>query len=153
MKYINSLIFRIILIPVIPLALVIASCSNPAGSDQEHHDEAVGAVLKMNGQEIARYENGEVSGDISVGEGEETALISIYFLSDDGDEFQPEEEEFTLSYEVADTSVAEVEQHEEDGRWRFHVRGLATGATTAAFSLYHEGHSDFNTDGIPVRVD
>ncbi|MDZ7682050.1 MAG: hypothetical protein U5J63_10160 [Fodinibius sp.] len=66
------------------LTLIMATgCNNPASSDDHddhnEHEHAEGAVLKMNGAEIVRIEDGEVqSGQIEVTEGEETPLITIY---------------------------------------------------------------------------
>ncbi|MDZ7773624.1 MAG: hypothetical protein U5K31_12930 [Balneolaceae bacterium] len=141
-----------ITLTVLVLLTTVAACSNPADSEEEHHEEPVGAVLMLNGEEIARYENGQVTGGITLNEGEETALISIFFLSEDGDQFQPDEPEYSLNFDVEDPTVAEVEQHDEDGKWRFHVHGEAAGTTSIVFSLYHNNHSDFDTDDIPVEV-
>ncbi|MDZ7715471.1 MAG: hypothetical protein U5J95_04585 [Balneolaceae bacterium] len=134
------------------LSLVIISCSNPASSEEEHELEAEGAVLILNGQEVVRYEDGTVTGQLEVDEGQETALISIFFLDHDGDQFQPDEPEFSLNWRDINTSIADIEQHNEDGKWRFHLHGEAQGNTTVIFQLFHNDHADFETASIPVVV-
>lgn len=154
MKNLLSLSNQIALCFITLFTFSILGCSNPASSEEEHHDEAVGAILKMNGQEIVRSDESGVTGQIEVNAGEETTLISIFFLADDGDEFQPDEPEFSLNWTGIDTSIAEVEQHTEDGKWSFHVVGKAQDSTSVVFQLFHdiEDHSDFNTLPIPVVV-
>lgn len=145
----NKTLFTILL----SLAVLATACNNPAGDDdEEEHHEPVGAVLKMNGDEIARYEDGEVTGQIEVNSGEETALITIYFLAEDGDEFQPDEPENSLSWKNIDGAIAEVEQHDEDGKWSFHIHGVETGETSVVFQLFHDDHSDFDTGSFSIIV-
>lgn len=152
MKYFTKLSTHTLLVALLAILFTATACNNPASSEEEHHEDPVGAVLKMNGQEIARYDESGVTGQIEVNAGEETALISIFFLADDGDEFQPDEPEFSLNWTDIDTSIADVEQHEEDGKWSFHIHGEASGNTSVVFQLFHDGHSDFDTQPIPVVV-
>lgn len=146
---------KTLLVTLTAVLFTLTACSNPAssdGDDHDHHEEPVGAVLTMNGQEIARYDSEGVTGGIEVSEGEETTLITIWFLADDGDLFQPDDPEFSLNWKDIDTAVADVEQHDEDGKWSFHIHGEAQGNTSVVFQLFHDGHSDFDTQPIPVTV-
>lgn len=153
MKLFNKFSTNTLLITLVAILITASACNNPASSDEEeHHEEPVGVVLMMNGQEIARYNEDGVTGQIEVEAGAETTLISIFFLTDDGDEFQPDEPEFSLNWKDIDTSIADVEQHDEDGKWSFHIHGEAAGNTSVVFQLFHEGHSDFDTQPIPVVV-
>ncbi len=155
MKLFNKFSNHTLLITLTALLISASACNNPASSDEEeHHESPVGAILKMNGEEIARSVESGVTGQIEVNAGEETTLISIFFLADDGDEFQPDEPDFSLRWEGIDTSIADVEQHTEDGTWSFHIHGEASGNTSVVFQIYHEGenHSDFETKPIPVVV-
>lgn len=136
---------------------VIMGCSNPASSDDEDHLHPEGAVLQMNGEEILRIEDGEfVSNNTSleVDSGDETPLITIFFLDHDGNPFQPEDDHYSLKWDQIDTSIAEIEQHEEDGKWSFHLVGQSQGESEVRFRMWHEGgdHSDFDTPVIPVIV-
>ena len=51
--------------------LIIAGCgddNNPVDPDHgEEHAEALGLIIRNSGEEILRYENGQVSGKIDVG--------------------------------------------------------------------------------------
>ena len=128
---------------------------NPVNDDHEgEHAEAAGLVLRNSGVEIVRYENGEVSGNIEVGFGKETALLSVRFLSENGDLFVPDTDDgFSMSVEISDGAISEIERHEEDGAWNFHVIGLAAGRAELTIKLNHDGHADFVSKTIEVVVE
>lgn len=149
----NKLSLNTSLLSVLLLtALTLAGCNNPADTDEEEHEEAVGAVFMMNDEEIIRYENQEATGSIEVTEGEETPPITVYFLDEDGDEFQPDEPEYSLSWRDIDNSIAEIEQQEEDDKWSFRVQGNMQGSTGVIFELDHNGHPDFEIHDITIQV-
>lgn len=153
MRFYKDFSTKTLLVTLTAVLFTLTACSNPASSEEEeHHEEPVGAVLTMNGQEVARYDSEGVTGGIEVSEGEETTLITIWFLADDGDLFQPDEPEYSLKWEGIDTSIADVEQHDEDGKWSFHIHGEAQGSTSVTFQLDHNGHADLETEAIPVTV-
>ena len=146
-------------IAVLALALSMASCGdddNPVDTDDhdEEHAEALGLVIRSSGEEIVRYENGEVEGVIEVGHGKETPLLTVRFIAEDGDLFVPDaDDDFSLGWEIADESIAEVEQHELDGPWGFHVVALEEGETTIVLKLNHAGHADFVSKEIEIHVE
>ena len=138
-------------------ALLAAGCGdddNPVNAHQgEEHAEAVGLIIRNSGAEIIRYENGKISGEIDVGHGKETALLSVRFIAEDGDLFTPDPiDGFSLGWEIADETVAEVDWHQEDGAWAFHIVGLADGKTTVRLKIMHEGHADFVSMPIEIHV-
>lgn len=143
---------------IFALALFIASCgddNNPVDTDhEEEHAEAIGLIVRSSGAEIVRYESGEMTGEIEVGHGKETALLSVRFIAEDGDLFTPDENDgFALDWEVADESIAEVEHHPEDSAWAFHIVGLEEGQTTIRIKINHGGHADFVSPEIEVHVE
>ncbi|NGP76047.1 hypothetical protein G3570_05360 [Balneolaceae bacterium YR4-1] len=152
MKLFNKFSTNTLLITLAVLLITATACNNPASSEEEEHPEPAGVLLKMNGQEIARYEDNSVTGQIEVNAGEETTLIRLFFLDDSGNEFQPDEPELSLQWRDINTAIADVEQHSEDGKWAFHIHGEAQGNTSVVFQLLHDGHSDFDTQPIPVVV-
>lgn len=157
MHFLNLLSIRTLLAIALFAIFVIVGCSNPANSDDEDHLHAEGAILQMNGEEILRIEGGEfVSNNTSleVDSGDETPLITIFFLDHDGETFHPGDDHFALNWDKIDTSIAEIEQHEEDGKWSFHLVGQGQGETEVRFRMWHEDedHSDFDTPAIPVNV-
>lgn len=138
-------------------SIIAISCSNSTSSDDHDHDEhqsPAGFRLMMNGQAMVEQLPGQnVTGEFELTHGEETDLITIFFLADDGDEFQPEEDEYSLGYEFEDEGIAEFEQHEEDGKWSFHLHAESEGITDLSLKLMHGDHSDFTTQGIHVHVE
>lgn len=131
-----------------------AACTNSTSSDDDH-DHADGFRLKMNGQTIVEQLPGTttITGEFELTPGQETDLITIYFLSDDGDEFQYEEDSYSLGYEFDPTGIAEFEQHAEDGKWSFHIHAETEGITDLRLMLMHGGHSDFTTQNIHVQIE
>lgn len=111
----------------------------------------------MNGVEIAKQENGVVTyntGDhLELKTGEETNIINIRWISEDGDRFAPEEDVYYLEWTIDDENVLEVEQHEEDGRWAFHLKGVGAGESEIRFSLFHVDHADFTSLPFDVHVE
>lgn len=137
------------------LVSVTAACSNSTSGEEEHSDPA-GFVLVMNGQDVVTQNPGSttVSGEFELEPGQETELITMWFLDADGERFQPEEDELSLGYEFEDAGVAEFEQHAEDGKWSFHLHAADTeGITDLRLMLMHNGHSDFTTQDIHVHVE
>ena len=157
----NNRLFYTLMISALALFTALTGCDNAAdsGDDHDEHAEPVGVVFVLNGTDVVTQQpnpnntsEAEVTGRFSVDAGAETALITAYFIADDGDRFQPDEPEYSLSWEVADGTIAEVEQHAEDGKWSFHLHGATAGNTTVTFSLMHDGHSDFDTQALPIVV-
>ncbi len=136
---------------------LIAGCSNPASDDDDHeeHSEPHRIEFVMNGETIVTYSDGDVSGHFDVEEEHETSLITAEFYDEDGDEIHDEDlgDEYSLAWEIANTDHADIEQHDEDGRWSFHIVGKAAGETTVEFQLMHGDHSDFSTDPIEIHVE
>ena len=143
---------------IILTLLLIAGCGdddNPVDPhSEEEHAEAFGLVILSSGEELVRYEDGEVDGDIEVGHGLETPLLSVRFIAEDGDLFAPDADDgYALGWEISDESIAEVEHHEEDGPWAFHIAGLEEGQTTLVVKLNHNDHADFVSKDIEIHVE
>lgn len=149
---------KIFQLALFPLALTFSACGdddNPVNtdSDGDTHAGAFGVQIISSGQELARNQNREVSGEIEVGHEKATALLTVRFISEDGDIFTPDADAgFSLSWKVADETIAEVEQHAEDGVWSFHIVGVANGHTSVVIKLNHAGHTDFVSLEIPIHV-
>ena len=138
-------------------ALFTAGCGDDDNPVDHHagedHAEAMGVIVRDSGAEIARDEAGQVSGEIEVGHGKETALLSVRFIAEDGDLFTPHTEDgYSLAWEIADESIAEVDWHAEDGAWAFHIVGVTEGKTTMKLKIMHEGHADFVSRDIEIHV-
>lgn len=147
-------------VTILSVSVILVSCSNSVGSDDDHdeHSEPFGVALIMNGVEIAFQEDGTVhydSGDhIDIAEGDETDLITIRWIAEDGDRFEAHADEgYSLRWSGHDESIVEVEQHEEDGSWEFHLVGVAAGETEIRFELWHnDEHRDFKSSPFNIHV-
>jgi hypothetical protein len=131
------------------LVAAVAACDNPVTPD--HHEEDVHGVSILQGEtEVARYFEGEISGELpDVAAGEEGPLLTIVFLDHDGEAVDVEAEEgVSLRARTANAEIADFEVVGFAGR----VQGVAEGATTIIFDLMHGGHADFSTLGFPVTV-
>ncbi len=139
----------------------------------EDHTDTDGFVLEHDGTEHYRQFQGVIttpdgSGELAVTVGGDLEL-SVHFLDDDGNEIEHSEEEGEEDHEdglevtVADASIAhvEVEAHDEDGgddhdhdehEMAIHVEGISAGSTTFTLALMHDGHSDFTSLPVAVRV-
>ncbi|MCY3735162.1 MAG: hypothetical protein OXG13_02100 [Gemmatimonadaceae bacterium] len=138
--------------------LLLAGCGdddNPVDPHEwDDHAEAFGLVILSSGEELVRQESGQVEGEIEVGHGLETALLTVRFLAEDGDRFVPDADEgYGLGWEIGDESIAEVDHHEEDGAWSFHIVGLEEGHTTLVIKLNHNDHADFVSKEIEIHVE
>ncbi|MDZ7756431.1 hypothetical protein [Rhodohalobacter sp.] len=107
----------------------------------------------MNGDDIVeKYPNQDLINNFpEIESDDETALIEIFFIDDDGNEFVPDEPEVYLDFEISDSNIIEIEQH--DGElWEFHVLGLQEGTANLTLLLMHDGHPDFESPAIEVTV-
>lgn len=141
------------LFTLVLLVSITVACSNSTSGNEEEHSEPEGFVLKMNGQIIVeQLPDQSVTGEFELTAGQETDLVTIFFLDHDGEEFQPEEAENSLGYEFDTQGIANFEQHTEDGKWSFHIHAEAEGTTNLRLKLMHSGHSDFTTQYFPINV-
>jgi len=135
-------------------SLAAGACSDPAGLDE--HAEAEGAVLRLDGQVVARYDGDarRWTGELTVARGQTTGQIAVEFVDHDGKALATGSG-FYLEVEVANTTVASFNQATPGG-FSGTLQGKASGQTTAVFKLMHgsvgRGHSDFNTAPATVRV-
>ena len=151
----KTLFNNLFLYSVLGLFITVSACSNSTSSeDHDEHSEPEGFVLTMNGANIVtQLPGGTISGEIELEPGEETDLITIHFIAEDGDRFQPEEPEYSLGFEFEDSGIAEFEQHTEDGKWSFHIHALKSDSTKLQLNLMHNDHPDFTTQDIHVHVE
>ena len=135
--------------------LFFAGCKddNPVNHDEDSdHAEAAGLIITQDGTEIVRYEEGAVTGNISVHVDESTPVLSVQFISEeDGDLFTPDSDHHSLVCEVAYESIATYEK-QEGSDWSFFIHGVAAGSTTIEIKIFHEGHSDFVSLPISIEV-
>lgn len=118
---------------------------------EEHHEEAEGLVLRIDGAEVLRVEGAVVTGELIAPLGGWTETVVVTFLAEDGDEFVPDEpEEFVLTETLADPAAI---TFEKIGDYSFRIHGDTSGPTTMQLGIFHEGHFDYQSPDLPVMVD
>ena len=139
------------------LALGVAACGDDGvGPDDDHVDEVEGIELVLNGQTIASYDadTGAWTGELEVGVGEETAHITVNFVSHDGDVVV--EENTYLEVQISNEAIAEWEQ-DTPGEFGGHLHGVSAGETDVVFRLMHgavgAGHADFVSAAVHAHVE
>jgi hypothetical protein len=128
------------------------SDSNPIESSEDHF-EAIGLFVFASGDTIVKYQGGIVTGQIEVEENDETALLSIKFIEEDGEVRIPPTADWSLSWDVADTSFADVEYHQDElVFYHFNIMGKKSGQTDITIIINHFDHKDFESKEIPIVV-
>lgn len=153
----KNILYSSLTILVLSLFAIQGCDTTSADDDHEEHQEPWGVALFRGGTEIARQFAGETTyaeGDhLELKVGEETPLINLRFLDEDGETFVPDEEDYFLGWEIEHQDVLDIEQHSEDGKWAFHFVGLSAGKTHLVFQLWHDDHIDFVSEEFEVHVE
>lgn len=151
----NQLPAKYMFLVVVIAALVFNGCSesNPVDHDDDHA-RGVGIKITQSGATVVSYKYDEpVVGALTAKVGELSPAYDFQLIDEDGDAYTPSTDHHELRWEIANTSIAELWQHEgEEGGFEFHVRGLAAGSTTVVFKVYHEGHADFVSKAVPINI-
>lgn len=153
MKTFQLISTRILLLLTLFSTLLFTACSdNPAGDDDEEHTEPDGLELVHDGEVIYEYTLGEGLTEhthmhFHVGE---EYLFEVHFLDEDGDHIHAEDfdEGYSLDWDIENEDILQIHQHEEDGRWNFHLEGIAEGGSKVQFLLDHGDHSHLETPAI-----
>lgn len=131
--------------------LVFTACDDNPASGGEEHAEAEGLELVHDGEVIYEYFDGELTEHshqhFHVGE---EYFFEVHFLDEDGEHIHAEDfdEGYSLDWEIENEDILEIHQHEEDGRWNFHLEGIAEGGSNVQFLLDHSDHSHLETPEI-----
>ena len=131
------------------LVAAVAACDNPVTPGQ-HEEEVHGLSIVEGETEVARYFEGEITGELpDVVAGQEGPVLTLIFLDHDGDAIDVGSEEgVSLRARPTNAAIADFEVDGFAGR----VQGVAEGSTTIVFDLMHGGHADFSSLGFPVTV-
>lgn len=137
-------------------ALAFYACSsNSASSDQEEHFEADGWNLYWPDWTLAySVFQGKIDSTLETMSVNANCLsehINIKFLDENKEQISgPTDEEHSLGWVVADTSILDIEW---EGGWGFHLHGLQEGETTLQLQVKHHDHADVKTPEIKIIVD
>jgi hypothetical protein len=134
---------------VLALAATAAGCQSSTGPDDDDHQEAVGMVITNQNNVTLASVNAQrqVTGGLTVAAGQSQHL-NVYFVDEDGDRFEVDDDDYTLDWKVANEAVAVIDAH----AGHYDLDGKAAGATTVVFSILHGNHSDYDSPAIPITV-
>lgn len=133
---------------VLALAATVAACDDSTGPDDDHQEAAGLVVTDQNNVTLVSVNaQRQVTGSLTVQAGQ-ARHIEVYFVDADGDRFQPDDDDHSLGWAVANTAIAAIDAH--DGH--HDLDGKAAGNTTVVFSLMHGNHSDYDSPAIPITV-
>ncbi|HPG39685.1 MAG TPA: hypothetical protein PLP19_13050 [bacterium] len=141
---------------IITLGLIlVAGCSqdsNPLKAKETDHDHAEAAGFQiLNGSDlVVKYEQGVVTGALTLQANQTSPVYNILFIAEDGDLFTPAGDAHTFAWEIANTTIAAMIYAAADGKWQFKLQGVSTGVTTITFKINHNDHADFV--GLPVTI-
>lgn len=107
---------------------------------EEAHVEADGFVLRQNGVDLVHVWRGAVTGQLPAHLGLQSLPIEVVFLSPDSIEFIPDEPQFQLVLDIADSSVVTWRPVDQ---WSFRLTGEAIGQTPVTLKVFHIDHDDF----------
>ncbi|MCW9706715.1 hypothetical protein [Fodinibius salsisoli] len=159
---------RTLLVLTLFSTLLVTACSdNPASSDDEHTDPEI-IELVHDGEVI--YEYSDITGEVTehshlhyhVGE---EYLFEVHFLNEEGEHVHAEDlgEGYSLGWEIENTDILAIHQHDDNGQWEFHLEGMAEGGSKIQFLLNHgsgeDAHSHLETpattqdDAIEFHID
>ena len=173
---------RLMLLSFVALLPFVGGCGeddNPIVDDHDDeedtqlHADADGFTLEVDGVEVYRQFQGDDSGNLTVGVGEEIevhvefldasgAVVHVGEEEGEGEHGHDEEETFSLGLTDYDPAIIDIhlseeeeehaeEEHDEEGLWRFEVVGLKAGTTQITLQLLHGDHPDF-TAALPIPV-
>jgi hypothetical protein len=142
--------------------LLTAGCGdhdNPVEGSHEEHLEAFGVRVYDGTTLVSEAHGTTVTGSFEITDGDTSEWLSIEFLNDEGEWYNPaehigeHEEEYGLLVEPGG-SVAEVihGDHEPEKEWQFRLAGIAEGEGTLRIKTQHEGHDDYVSPLFDVTV-
>lgn len=132
---------------------IFLACSekNPVDDDHSEHAEAMGLIVFSPSDTLFTYKQGAVYGKLQLKSGESTPLLTVQFIDEAGDYFTLDGPEHTFEYEIANSSIIQVDDA-PGGEWQFIIKAIAVGNTTFIIKIFHEGHSDFVSAPLPVEI-
>jgi hypothetical protein len=119
------------------------------------HFEAEGMVFLQSGITVASIFRGVTTDTLIAPEGGRSDHFDVKFYDENQNVINPPSDpDHMLAWEIENDNLVAVYQHPgEEGGYEFHLDGLAEGNTHIEFFIVHEGHNDFRSGLIPVKVE
>lgn len=139
---------------LLTFTIVLTSCKDEPLEPDMNHFEAEGVVLYQSGNKVGEIFRGVTQDTLFAVIGQTSTRFEVKFYNANKQEFDPPD--YTLqpfAWEISDTSLVDVKQNSgEEGSYRFNLVGKQSGLTQIEFFIMHEGHADFRSGKIPVKV-
>ncbi|MCZ7555048.1 MAG: hypothetical protein M5R41_01425 [Bacteroidia bacterium] len=133
--------------------LTITGCEDDHVHPAGDHFEAIGVVLYRGDTAVFSILRGVTGDTLSIASGVTGEDYDVRFYDADERIVEADDDHSTLGWEIGDSSLLEVVQDPgKEGKFEFRLRGKAAGSTTLELQILHEGHADFRSGKIPVRV-
>lgn len=141
------------MVAVLAMAMGFVACEDDHGTGHDHdhdHEEAVGVILSIGGNEVLRATDtdGAATMPNPPAVGQTSDVITVSFLSEDGDIFTPDDADFSLGVEVNGTSITTPSV--DAAGYTFTIQGASSGTSTINIVLNHDGHVDYRS--VPITV-
>lgn len=134
--------------------LALGACDDDPTGPGDDHSDPEGLVISMGGVTLVTVSGSQITGELEIDAGEESAHMSVVFTDAVGDPIELDDDVY-LEVEILDETLAEFEQ-DTPGEFGGHLHGVAQGETRAIFRLMHgvvgSGHADYESPEIPVHV-
>ena len=134
------------------------SCKDDADDHDDDHFEPVEWLIQRNDVTVIQIKNGvittEYNSNFSLNVNELTEDYEIVFKDEDGDIIEPDDDEYSLNWEIDDPEIAELRfDAGDEGEFEFRLIGLSAGQTNLTLKVMHGDHSDLITPKIPITVE
>ena len=137
-------------------SFIFSSCEDddPLQPEEEHFVPIGTAIYDATGALYVTIFRGVTSDTLFIQFGELSDHFDVKFFDENEEIVEaPENENTKLNYSIDDETIIEFWQHEDDqGGFEFHLRGLKKGVTSIELLIEHEGHNDYRSGKIPVKV-
>lgn len=150
MKKTKSLIYSLVMV------ILLIGCKDDPVTPQEEHFEAIGtAIYDASGALVVSILRGVTKDTLKIKNGELSDHFEVKFYDENEKIIDPPTNEHTkLNYSIDDETISTFWQHPgEEGEYEFHLRGLKQGITQLELFVEHEGHNDYRSGKIPVKVE
>lgn len=150
MNQIKSLIYSFMIV------ILLISCKDDPVTPQEEHFEAIGtAIYDASGSLVVSILRGVTNDTLKIKNGVLSDHFDVKFYDENEKIIDPPTDEHTkLNYSIDDETISTFWQHPgEEGGYEFHLKGIKQGLTKLELFIEHEGHNDYRSGKIPVKVE
>ncbi len=139
---------------ILTFSVTLFSCKDDPLEPDMDHFEAEGVVFYQSGIKVAEIFRGITQDTLFAVVGQITSHFEVKFYNANKQEMDPPDHIVQpFAWELQDTSIVGVWQHPgEEGSYEFHLEGKQLGLTQIEFFIMHEGHADFRSGKLPIKV-